>query len=227
MIIWLTHRTGTTSFSTDILLHFPPALSYFLKDKCPRNTVSWSAAKSGQIPEVIFYWPFLIHFPESFCIIQHFCSNRKTLFDSSLHTVTAFSLIISALWPFSAHTQLSTPVFALWPLFLEFMILTSWITLFVYMNNIMIFICDPPLKWVKNPRPLLSRICDTCYFLTRNFCAGFSYLLKTLLPYMSCKHVGNNRTQTQNPMTWSPALFHWITHAQVHFLNPIFAILCK
>ena len=82
MIIWLAHRTGTMSFSIDVLRYFPPALSYFLKDKCPRNAVCWSAAKSGEIPEkVIFYWAFLIRFPESFGIIRHFCSNRKTLTD--------------------------------------------------------------------------------------------------------------------------------------------------
>ena len=81
MIIWLAHWTGTMSFSIDILWLFPPALSYFLKDKCPRNTVSWSAAKSGQIPEkVILYWAFLIRFPESFGIIRHFYSNRKMLY---------------------------------------------------------------------------------------------------------------------------------------------------
>ena len=45
MIILLAHQTGTMSFSIDVLRHFPPALFYFLKDKCPRNTVSWSAAK--------------------------------------------------------------------------------------------------------------------------------------------------------------------------------------
>ena len=81
MIIWLAHWTGTMSFSIDVLRHFPPALSYFLKDKCPRNTVSWSVAKSGQIPKVIFHWAFLIRFTESFGIIRHFGSNRKTLFD--------------------------------------------------------------------------------------------------------------------------------------------------
>ena len=82
MIIWLAHWTGTMSFSVDVLQLFPLASSYFLKDKCPRNTVSWSATESGQIPEVIFYWAILIRFPESFGIIQHFCSNRKTLYDT-------------------------------------------------------------------------------------------------------------------------------------------------
>ena len=83
-ILWLAHWSGTMSFSIDVLRYFPPALSYFLEDKCPRNTVSWSAAKSGQILEkVIFYWAFLIRFPKSFGIIRHFCSNRKTLIVSA------------------------------------------------------------------------------------------------------------------------------------------------
>ena len=61
------------TFSGFFLRHYPA----FWRINAAENTVSWSAAKSGQIPEVLFYWAFLICFSESFGIIQHFCSNRK------------------------------------------------------------------------------------------------------------------------------------------------------
>ena len=133
MIIWLVHQTGTMSFSIDVLRHFPPALSYFLKDKYQRNTVSWSAAKSGQIPEFIFYWAFLIRFLESFGIILHFCSTRKMLNEPQTCTCNIFEgeLHLKAkLTMFCAHFQN-----------FQLLLLQIWMTFLNFSDNLLQDIC--------------------------------------------------------------------------------------
>ena len=46
LLSWLAQSAGMMSFSIAVLRLFPPALSYFLKDKCRGNTVGLSTAKS-------------------------------------------------------------------------------------------------------------------------------------------------------------------------------------